>query len=170
MNNEIINGLKQRAEEMLKNDYSRKIGDEEIYTIICEWEKTLDLYNKEKEKNKRIKDGILCVGRRYGKSHELKMVLEEYVSKDKITKILGIEEEVGPDYILKYLETIVAENNRLEDIEDRKVQIEYENVFNKGVKSVEEKIREKIKELDYEGTQQYWGEEVINILKKILEE
>ena len=46
-----IIALKQRAEEMLKNDYSRKIGDEEIYTIICEWEKTLDLYQKEKDKN-----------------------------------------------------------------------------------------------------------------------
>lgn len=51
MNEEMKNiiALKQRAEEMLKNDYSRKIGDEEIYTIICEWEKNFDLYNKEKK-------------------------------------------------------------------------------------------------------------------------
>ena len=35
-----------------------------------------------------------------------------------------------------------------EDIEDRKVQIEYNNVFNKGVKSVEDKIKAKIEELE----------------------
>ena len=47
-----IIALKQRAEKMLKNDYSRKIGDEEIYTIICEWEKILIYIIKKK---KRIK-------------------------------------------------------------------------------------------------------------------
>lgn len=50
--------LKQRAEKMLKNDYSRKIGDEEIYTIICEWEKNFDLYKKEKEQNSLIKEKL----------------------------------------------------------------------------------------------------------------
>lgn len=46
------------------------------------------------------------------------------------------------------MQTIVDENARLEDIEDRKVQIEYNNVFNKGVKSVEDKIKAKIEEYD----------------------
>lgn len=44
----------------------------------------LDLYNKEKEKNKRIKDGVLIVGRRNGKSAEQKIILDKYISKDKI--------------------------------------------------------------------------------------
>ena len=38
MNLEIILALKQRAKEMLEGNYIRKIGDEELYTIICEWE------------------------------------------------------------------------------------------------------------------------------------
>ena len=52
--------------------------------------------------------------------------------------------------ILVLLETIVSENSRLEDIEDRKVQVDYERVFNKGVKSVEDKIKVKIEEIDKE--------------------
>ena len=46
---ETIQALKERAKEMLNNDYSRKIGDEEIHTIICEWENTLselEIYKK----------------------------------------------------------------------------------------------------------------------------
>lgn len=55
MNIEIINSLKQRAKEMLENNYNRKIGDEEVYTIICELENFYTAYEKEKEKNKKIK-------------------------------------------------------------------------------------------------------------------
>ena len=46
------------------------------------------------------------------------------------------------------IETLLAEFERLEDLEDRKVQIEYINVFNKGVKSVEDKIKAKIEEVE----------------------
>ena len=73
-----------------------------------------------------------------------------WVNKDKIKEILGIEEETDTEEILSLLQTIVDENARLEDIEDRKVQIEYNNVFNKGVKSVEDKIKAKIEELEIE--------------------
>lgn len=38
MNLENILALKQRAKEMLEGNYTRKIGDEELYIIICEWE------------------------------------------------------------------------------------------------------------------------------------
>ena len=69
------------------------------------------------------------------------------VSKDKIKEILEIEEKIDNEKLLSLLQTIVDENARLEDIEDRKVQIEYNNVFNKGVKSVEDKIKAKIEEL-----------------------
>lgn len=71
---------------------------------------------------------------------------EDYILKSKITEILGLEDDSNEEVILTLIETIVDENNRLEDIEDRKVQIEYNNVFNKGVKSVEDKIKEKLKE------------------------
>lgn len=54
MNIEIINSLKERAKEMLKDNYDRKIGDEEIYTIICELENFYTAYEKEKEANKRL--------------------------------------------------------------------------------------------------------------------
>ena len=50
---DIVETLKQRAKEMLNDDYSRKIGDEELYTIICEWEnslKELETYKKIAEK------------------------------------------------------------------------------------------------------------------------
>lgn len=38
MNKEIILVLKQRAKEMLEGNYSRRLSEEEIYTIICELE------------------------------------------------------------------------------------------------------------------------------------
>lgn len=60
---------------------------------------------------------------------------------------MGIEEKIDNEKLLSLLQTIVDENARLEDIEDRKVQIEYNNVFNKGVKSVEDKIKAKIEEV-----------------------
>ena len=72
----------------------------------------------------------------------------ELISKDIIKEILGIEENIDNEKLLSLLQTIVDENSRLEDIEDRKVQIEYNNVFNKGVKSVEDKIKAKIEELE----------------------
>ena len=71
----------------------------------------------------------------------------ELISKDIIKEILGIEENIDNEKLLSLLQTIVDENARLEDIEDRKVQIEYNNVFNKGVKSVEDKIKAKIEEV-----------------------
>ena len=58
MNIEIIKSLKERAKEMLEDNYDRKIGDEEIYTIICELENSYTAYEKEKEKNKKAIDFI----------------------------------------------------------------------------------------------------------------
>jgi hypothetical protein len=74
-------------------------------------------------------------------------VKENFINQDKIKEILGIEEDINNEKLLSLLQTIVDENARLEDIEDRKVQIEYNNVFNKGVKSVEDKIKAKIEEV-----------------------
>lgn len=55
---EIIKSLKERAKEMLEDNYDRKIGDEEIYTIICELENFYTAYEKEKEKNKNARERI----------------------------------------------------------------------------------------------------------------
>lgn len=54
---------------------------EDCIKVIQKLQKELE---QEKEKNERIKDGALIVGRRNGKSQELNVILEEYISKDKI--------------------------------------------------------------------------------------
>ena len=79
---------------------------------------------------------------------EMEEVNKKFIAVDKIKEILEIEEKIDNEKLLSLLQTIVDENARLEDIEDRKVQIEYNNVFNKGVKSVEDKIKAKIEELE----------------------
>ena len=79
---------------------------------------------------------------------------KEYISKDKIKKILGIDEDFEKDIgeydeekILYLLQTIVAEFNRLEGIEDRKVQVAVDFIESKRDKYWQEKIKNKIKEL-----------------------
>ena len=77
-----------------------------------------------------------------------KVISREYVEKNYISikelkKVLDIEEYENID-VLSYISTLKSEVYRLEDIEDRKVQIEYQLVFDKGVKSVEEKIKDKL--------------------------
>ena len=70
---ETIQALKKRAKEMLNNDYSRKIGDEEIHTIICEWEYTLS----ELETYKKANDNSLV------KNVELKIELKTLEQSNK---------------------------------------------------------------------------------------
>ena len=94
---------------------------------------------KEKEKNKDIETAYIL---------QKDLFNDGYISKDKIREALNIGEDKENVDVLELIKTLVAENNRLEDIEDRKVQIEYELVFNKGVKSVKDKIKEEIKELE----------------------
>lgn len=119
---------------------------------------------KEKEKNKTQPDCAEPV-ERTEEMVNMRWVNHRFISKDKLKEILGIE-ETDNEKILSLLQTIVNENARLEDIEDKKVQIEYNNVFNKGVKSVEDKIKAKIEEQDE--TKQYWTDEVKDILKSLL--
>ena len=106
--------------------------------------KLIDMFEKQQkeiEELKKPKYVINC------KTNEITKLTNDFVSKDKIKEILGIEEKIDNEKLLSLLQTIVDENARLEDIEDRKVQIEYTNVFNKGVKSVEDKIKAKIEEV-----------------------
>lgn len=122
------------------------------WTQVQAIEKLLDKYKnlKEIEEEHRKENGLLRV--ELEKNEEkteltMKLINANYIHKDKIKTILGVDTD-SEEALLSLLETIVDENNRLEDIEDRKVQIEYNNVFNKGVESVRNKIKEKIEELN----------------------
>ena len=99
----------------------------------------------------------------------MRWVNHRFISKDKLKEILGIEEGTDTEKILSLLQTIVDENNRLEDIEDRKVQIEYNNVFNKGVKSVEDKIKAKIEEYKKQQKEEPDAFLCIKLLQSLLE-
>ena len=143
----MLSDEEKKAIERL-NIYKEKIKDE-LYPIIdFEEEKALGVVlnliekqSKEIEELKKPKYDINC------KTNEITKLTNDFVSKDKIKEILEIEEKIDNEKLLSLLQTIVDENARLEDIEDRKVQIEYNNVFNKGVKSVEDKIKAKIEEV-----------------------
>ena len=85
------------------------------------------------------------------------------ISKDKIKEILGIEEDIEEEKILSLLQTIVDECNRLEEVEDRKVQVEVDNIEEKRDKYWKDKIR-KIIYGNYEDL------EIILLIKELLEE
>ena len=74
MNIEIIKSLKERAKEMLEDNYDRKIGDEEIYTIICELENFYTAYEKEKEKNKNLEQENSFLKMMYRGTDEFKAI------------------------------------------------------------------------------------------------
>ena len=83
-----------------------------------------------------------------------KVISKEYVEKNYISikdlkRVLDIEDYDNVD-ILSLISTLMSEVDRLEDIEDRKVKIECQLIFDKGVKSVEDRIREKIDLIDKE--------------------
>ena len=121
-----------------------------------------------KEKNKPQPDCAEPI-ERTEEMVNMRWVNHRFISKDKLKEILGIE-ETDSEKILSLLQTIVDENNRLEDIEDRKVQIEYNNVFNKGVKSVEDKIKTKIEILRKQEKEEPDAHLGILILESILKE
>ena len=129
--------------DMIKT-YIRMI-DENIEEILEQSKEIEELKNEIMEKE------LLIDGMKEDRRIAVEEIQEQYfISKDKIKEILEIEEKIDNEKLLSLLQTIVDENARLEDIEDRKVQIEYNNVFNKGVKSVEDKIKAKIEELEKE--------------------
>ena len=82
MNIEIIKSLKERAKEMLEDNYDRIIGDEEIYTIICELEKQ----SKEIEELKQEKEYLNCI---------IESDKDNYINKDKIkAEIEELQEDI----------------------------------------------------------------------------
>jgi len=78
--------------------------------------------------------------------------IEEYEKFKKAiaNRIMIWDKEELPENerIISVLDTIMAEVSRLEDIEDRKIQVEVEFVEEKRDKHWEKKIKEKIKELE----------------------
>ena len=99
---------------------------------------------------------------------ENKVISKEYVEKNYISikelkKVLQIEEYDNID-VLSHISTLMSEVDRLEGIEDRKVQIECQLIFDKGVKSVEDKIIKKIEELE----EAYEDDYIIKIMQSLL--
>ena len=98
------------------------------------------------------------------------IVAKDYISKDKVLKALGYEEN-GEEYkriynkeelILSLIRTINEECDRLEDIEDQKVMLEEHNIENQRDKYWEKKIRKRLeklkdKEQELSDEQGYWG-------------
>jgi hypothetical protein len=139
----MLSDEERKAIDKINNSYDYNTGWMEA--DASDWRIVTDLIEKQQ---KEIEDLENRNEKLYEDNLTLAQELKEVISVDKIKTILGIEEDIDNEKLLSLLQTIVDENARLEDIEDRKVQIEYNNVFNKGVKSVEYKIKAKIEEYE----------------------
>ena len=134
------------------------------------------------EMKEDIEDILYLIEKQSKEIEELKDMNErqkyriELVSEDKIeergdsidesTMLKQIKSKLDEKNIP--IETLLAEFERLEDIEDRKVQVDYERVFNKGVNSVENKIKAKIEELEKDNLYDCYKLE-IKVLQSLLE-
>ena len=141
-NMENMNNLsEEELRKIAKEEISKSIMDNLDSALIFTYITNLEKENAElKEDNSK-----LILGKFREVADKNSYIKDMYISKEKIKEVLG-NKDMPDEMILTYIETLVSENARLEDIEDRKIQIEYNNVFNKGVKSVEDKIKEA---LDY---------------------
>ena len=134
----------KKAIEYLKIEYEKLMKEDNILFPLykSDAKRLIDIIEKQSKEIEELKTINQM------QKYRIEVIDErELISKDIIKEILGIEENIDNEKLLSLLQTIVDENARLEDIEDRKVQIEYNNVFNKGVKSVEDKIKAKIEEV-----------------------
>ena len=147
---EALDKLSSKKNETTWDDTIRQIKREEIRDVVVTRQKyitaVLNLIEKQSKEIEELNKSLMTATLKIEGLKIEAVYNDNYISKDKIKEVLGIE-NTNETAILKYIETIVDENARLEDIEDRKVQIEYNNVFNKGVKSVEDKIKAKIEEV-----------------------
>lgn len=144
----------------------------------------LDLYNKQKQELDSVKEiyytqseveqlanGIRVLGTNPDitteeiiKEFTEKPITEEYmeefksryISKDKVLKEIGYEEDdeeydrlkQDDEKLLAILDTLYSEVCRLEDIEDKKVEVAVDFIEEKRDKYWQDKIRDKIKELE----------------------
>lgn len=169
----------------------------------------LDLYNKQKEEieqkdimNEAFKNalGNIIKGKKWckeikgGKTIHINLVGKlnnDYISKDKVLKAMGYEEndeeyeriKQDDEKLLSILDTMYSEVCRLEDIEDKKVEVAINFIEEKKDKYWQKKINDKIKELEKEKEKEkYKGDKGliysqvgfiqsgINVLNKLLEE
>ena len=141
----MLSDEEKKAIEYLKIEYEKLMKEDNILFPLykSDAKRLIDIIEKQSKEIEELKTINQM------QKYRIEVIDErELISKDIIKEILGIEENIDNEKLLSLLQTIVDENARLEDIEDRKVQIEYNNVFNKGVKSVEDKIKAKIEEYD----------------------
>ena len=140
----MLSDEEKKAIEYLKIEYEKLMKEDNILFPLykSDAKRLIDIIEKQSKEIEELKTINQM------QKYRIEVIDErELISKDIIKEILGIEENIDNEKLLSLLQTIVDENARLEDIEDRKVQIEYNNVFNKGVKSVEDKIKAKIEEV-----------------------
>ena len=143
-------------------NYSKEQDKEAIETL-------LDLYHKKQEEVDQLADGIRVLGTNPDitteeiiKEFTEKPISEEYmkkfessyISKDEVLKALGYDEN-NEEYerlynkeelILSLIRTINEECDRLEDIEDKKVEVAVDFIEEKRDKYWKDKIREKIED------------------------
>lgn len=170
---EIIDYLKESIEHSeynFKNFGENNYFDKSTQNAVKE---LIDLYNKKQKEIEQLANGIRVLGTNPDitteeiiKDFTEKPISEEYmkefksryISKDEVLKALGYEEN-GEEYkriynkeelILSLIRTINEECDRLEDIEDQKTMLEIHNIENQRDKYWQEKISNKIKELENE--------------------
>ena len=148
LNIKIIRELKERANEMLNGNYSRKISEEEIYTIICEYEELLN------RRWYRVSEEEII--------EKLSNYLKDSLGKDLIKALkttldkLQKENEDMREELQMYVDTpinkLIVEN---EELQKRvKVSQNFAKIVERDYIDKDE-IRNKIKELEEELIQNY---------------
>ena len=163
----VLNLTKKQSKEIKELKEDRKsYAEEYIHNNPWLYKQLNEVYILRTESKQKEKEAY-NFGYRNGCNDTSKFNDKTFIRIDKLKEILGIK-ETDSEKILALLQTLVDENARLEDIEDKKVQIEYNNVFNKGVKSVEDKIKAKIKELEKGNKNTFIRGEKILVLQSLL--
>lgn len=130
--------------------------------------KLIEKQQKELERERQYTDFYkdLCV------KQQKELRNNKKFKKDIVNLIMLWDKEKLPENnaILETLKTIMSEFSRLEDIEDKKIEVAVDFVNEKRDKYWKDKIRKKIKELENEAFKSIAISEKINVLKELLEE
>lgn len=148
----------------------------EIKELNSEFALNTEIHKRDEE-IKELKETIKCL-------HE---PAENYISKDKVLKAMGYEEndeeyeklKQDDEKLLSILDTMYSEFCRLEDIEDQKVEVAVDFIEKRRDKHWQDKIRKRLeklkdKEQELSDEQGYWGgselQAKIEELEEFLEE
>lgn len=139
MNIETIKALKERAKEMFEDNYNRKIGAEEIYTIIVELENFYTAYEKEKEKNMELTNSYNQAIKETNEENRRCMLLavENQDLKEKNKRLEKFIENGEHTWKQKYNETF----NYVEDefVSKDKIRLKMKQEMDKGYRLSEER-------------------------------